>query len=119
MDEKDTNPADEWPLPPPWMWSCAECVNLYKTMKHAPEAVEAVREALGPGLDHDFMDSVVTTQIRLAQHLALRHAPALPAFDEKCERCVSYATDPRIPAVLGMEHRARHVFVPECIVGLM
>jgi hypothetical protein len=119
MDAEDLDPADEWPLPPSWMWGCQECTTLYKVMKRAPEAVDAAREAGGPGVDYDPMDTVVTTQIRLAQHIAAHHTPDVPAVDPTCERCVSNSTSRRLPAALALEHRARHLFAPPGIVGRM
>lgn len=119
MDAKDANPADEWPLPPPWMWSCGDCAMLYKAMKLAPEAVDAARRAGGPGIDDDSMDSVEGTQIQLARHLAIQHGADVPGIDENCGRCVSDVTDRRLPEVLILEHRARHLFAPPRIVGLM
>lgn len=119
MDDKNARSAEEWPLPPSWMWGCQECVSLYKAMKRAPEAVDAARRAGEPGIDYDPMDSVVTTQIRLAQHIAARHTGELPGVDESCERCVADEAALRFPVALKLEHRARHLFAPPRIVGLM
>ncbi|MFG2140979.1 hypothetical protein [Streptomyces sp. NPDC048650] len=119
MNANDAHPADEWPLPPSWMWSCHECTELYKAMKRAPEVVDAARRAGEPGMDYDPMDSVVSTQIRLARHIATHHAPDVPDADQTCDRCVSDATTREIPAALALEHRARHVFAPPSIAGLL
>ncbi|MGP3999390.1 hypothetical protein [Streptomyces sp. 8N706] len=118
MDARNAHPAEEWPLPPSWMWSCQECTELYKAMKRAPEVVDAARKAGGPGVDYDPVDTVVTTQIRLAQHIATRHTAEVPAVDQACQRCVSDTTG-QLPAVLVMEHRARHLFAPPSIVDLL
>ncbi|WP_078901647.1 hypothetical protein [Actinacidiphila yeochonensis] len=117
MDAKDADPADEWPLPPVWMWECRDCVVLYKAMKRAPEIVDAARRELGPGVDCDPMDSILSTQIRLAEHIAARHPDDVPAVDEACATCVSDVGDARLPASLVLRHRARHLFVPPSIVG--
>lgn len=119
MDAKDAESSDDWPLPPSWMWGCQECVEHYKAMKRAPEAVDAAREAGGPGVDYDPMDTVVSTQIRLARHIALRHTPDVPPVDESCERCVSDTKSGTLPPELILEHRARHLFAPPSIAGLM
>src|SRR4051794_20049114 len=96
MDAKDADPADEWPLPPAWMWGCRECVALYQAMKRALEIVEAVRRQYGPGIDHDPMDSVISSQLRLAEHIVSRHAANVPGPDSGCARCASDAVDTRM-----------------------
>ncbi|MFI5524173.1 hypothetical protein [Streptomyces platensis] len=118
MDSSDVPGADEWPLPPPWMWSCQECTELYKAMKRAPEVVNAAQEEGEPGVDYDPLDTVVSTQIRLARHIATHHASDVPAIDQACERCTSDESR-QMPAVLVLEHRARHVFAPPSIAGLL
>ncbi|MFE2035738.1 hypothetical protein ACFXBB_21280 [Streptomyces scopuliridis] len=120
MDAKDApRPEEEWPLPPSWMWSCHDCNRLYKAMKRAPEVVEAARAAGEPGVDYDPFDSVVTTQIRLAQHIAAEHTSEVPGVDPACERCVSDTSGRRIRDEMVLEHRARHLFAPPRIVGFM
>ncbi|MEE1800469.1 hypothetical protein PUR57_17635 [Streptomyces sp. JV176] len=116
---KDGSSAEDWPLPPSWMWGCTECTVLYKAMKRAPEVVDAARVAGDPGIDYDPMDTVVTTQIRLARHIATDHAEDVPAVDESCDRCVSDVKAKHFPAVLMLEHRARHLFAPPSIAGLI
>ncbi|MFJ7998788.1 hypothetical protein ACIQ7D_16825 [Streptomyces sp. NPDC096310] len=116
---KDESPAGDWPLPPSWMWGCAECTVLYKAMKRAPQVVDAARAAGEPGIDYDPMDTVVSTQIRLARHIATDHAEDVPAVDESCERCVSDVKAKQFPPVLMLEHRARHLFAPPSIAGLI
>ncbi len=118
MDAGNEHPDDAWPLPPSWMWGCGECIELYKAMKLAPEVVEAALEEFGPGVDCDPSDSVVTTQIRLARHIAVEHEEFLPDADESCEKCMSDLRR-RLPELLVLEHRARHVFAPPRIVGLL
>ncbi|MEU8685303.1 hypothetical protein [Streptomyces sp. NPDC048611] len=118
MDSSDASGADEWPLPPPWMWSCQKCTELYKAMKRAPEAVDAARKAGEPGVDYDPLDTVVSTQIRLARHIATQHAADVPALDPSCDRC-TWDQQREIPPVLVLEHRARHVFAPPSIAGLL
>lgn len=100
------------------MWSCQECTELYKAMKHAPEAVNAAREEGEPGVDYDPLDTVVSTQIRLARHIATHHAPDVPDIDPSCDRCTSDESR-QMPEVLVLEHRARHVFAPPSIAGLL
>jgi hypothetical protein len=119
MDANDADPADEWPLPPSWMWGCTDCIELYKAMKQAPEMVDAAREEGGPGVDYDPMDTVASTQIRLAQHIAALHAAEVPAAHETCERCMFDARSERIPAAIALEHRSRHLFAPPSIAGLL
>jgi hypothetical protein len=63
------------------------------------------------------MDSVLSTQLRLAEHIAVRHADDVPAADEACSACVTDAKDPRLPETLVLRHRARHLVVPPSIVG--
>ncbi|MFD7503113.1 hypothetical protein ACWC5C_18325 [Streptomyces sp. NPDC001700] len=118
MSARNVDPADEWPLPPPWMWGCGKCTDLYRAMKQAPKLVDAALEELGPGIDCDPHDSIVSTQIRLARHIATRHVSELPEADEECERCVSDASG-NLPAVLALEHRARHLFAPPSIVDML
>ncbi|MEU0839020.1 hypothetical protein ABZ370_06060 [Streptomyces sp. NPDC005962] len=118
MSARNVDPADEWPLPPPWMWGCDKCTDLYRAMKQAPKLVDAALEELGPGTDCDPHDSIVSTQIRLARHIATRHVAELPEADENCERCVSDASG-SLPAVLALEHRARHLFAPPSIVHML
>ncbi|MFJ6214973.1 hypothetical protein ACIQGZ_16805 [Streptomyces sp. NPDC092296] len=117
MNAKDPDAADEWPLPPSWMWGCEKCTELYRAMKRAPEVVEAARAAGGPGVDYDPMDSVVSTQIRLAHHIASTHAADVPDVDPSCDRCLSDTR--RATDVFVLEHRARHLFIPPAIAGLL
>ncbi|MFI6349968.1 hypothetical protein [Streptomyces sp. NPDC050560] len=119
MDARPTDPAEEWPLPPVWMFDCRVCVELYKDMKRAPEVVDAAFAEGGPGVDHDPMDAIVSTQIRLSQHIATRHTEEVPEADSGCERCVTDVTGGQMPRALVLEHRARHLFAPPSIVGLM
>ncbi|MFD9207286.1 hypothetical protein ACFVZM_13515 [Streptomyces sioyaensis] len=124
MDARDSDPADptdpaeKWPLPPSWMWSCQECTDLYKAMKQAPEVVDAARAASEPGVDCDPFDTIVSSQIHLARHIATHHTSEVPAMDQGCDRCKSDMTR-QMPVVLVLEHRARHVFAPPSIAGLL
>lgn len=99
------------------MWGCRDCVELYRAMKRAPRIVEAAMKQFGPGVDCDPMDSVLSTQIRLADHIATRHAEQVPGADQACATCVADAADQRLPAALALRHRARHLVVPPSIVG--
>ncbi|WP_461026378.1 hypothetical protein [Streptomyces sparsus] len=128
MSADETRPEDEWPLPPVWMWGCRDCAGLYRSMKRAQEQTEELRLSCEPGIDFDPMDSVVGTQITLAQHMADIHAAQLTAWIPHCAGCAGHrqaiAAEPpgsvRAAAVtrLGDEHRARHVFAPPSIVDL-
>ncbi|MEU3459519.1 hypothetical protein ABZ721_06105 [Streptomyces sp. NPDC006733] len=119
MAPDDENHAEQWPLPPSWMWSCQECTELYKQMKGAIEASVAARSAAGPGVDYDPMDIVLTKQLRLARHIALTHAPDVPDVDPECARCVSDAATRPDADEFVLEHRARHLFMPPIVAGLM
>ncbi|MFJ1972805.1 hypothetical protein ACIO93_29480 [Streptomyces sp. NPDC087903] len=142
MSAERIDPEDQWPLPPSWMWDCAECVRRYEAMKHV-QAVVAGLTAEDPGVDWDVTDSIVGTQISLARHLADEHRRSLPDWEPGCETCAyhraSLAKGERRPeprtgeaepgteepesrtgAVMAAEeHRARHLFAPPRVVGLM
>ncbi|MFF2846437.1 hypothetical protein ACFVT5_08895 [Streptomyces sp. NPDC058001] len=87
-------------------------------MKRASEDVDAARAAGNKGVDYDPFDSVVGTQIRLGRHIASDHAEDLPEADPSCEKCMSDVAS-RTPEPFILEHRARHVFAPPRIVGLL
>ncbi|MGY1438949.1 hypothetical protein [Streptomyces reniochalinae] len=114
-DDWDTDPADTWPLPPAWMWGCETCADLYGAMKRAGEVFGAALEELGPSVDCDPFDTVVTTQIRLAEHLAVRHPEQLPEEDPTCAKCTSPEMF-QLPERFLLEHRARHLFAPPSVV---
>ncbi|MER5770895.1 hypothetical protein [Streptomyces sp. NPDC001985] len=128
MDD-DAHSADEWPLPPPWMWGCQKCTDLYKAMKHVLEVLDEAHRRGKPDADYDFMDSAVASQIRLAQHIATGHPGDLPAYDHACTTCMFYesrVTNESLSqrtregsGALGLEHRARHLFAPPSIAGSM
>lgn len=117
VDDLDADEADKWPLPPPWMWDCGDCVTLYRRMREAPELAAAAREEVGPGIDCDPFDQVITTQIRLSQHIANQHTAHVPATVPSCGRCASDEVSTTMPRALVLEHRARHLVVPPSIVG--
>lgn len=119
MTPDDVNHAEEWPLPPSWMWSCQECTEQYKEMKGALEAGETVRNAVGPGVDYDPMDIMLTKQLRLAQHIAIAHVPDVPPADQECARCVSDTAKRPVPDEFVLEHRARHLFMPPIVAGML
>jgi hypothetical protein len=129
MSAEDLNPEEQWPLPPAWMWDCAECIRRYEVMKHT-QAVIAGLTAEDPGVDWDATDSIVTTQIDLGRHLADAHRESLPDWDPACRTCADHQAsverlEKRSPDLLpgavaaAEEHRARHLFAPPRIVGLM
>ncbi|KOU60637.1 hypothetical protein ADK57_29910 [Streptomyces sp. MMG1533] len=111
------------------MWDCAECIRRYEAMKHA-QAVIAGLTAEDPGVDWDVTDSIVGTQIDLGRHLADAHRGSLPDRDPECRTCADHQAsvermEERAPDLLpgavmaAEEHRARHLFAPPRIVGLM
>lgn len=129
MSAEDLNPEEQWPLPPAWMWDCAECIRRYEAMKHV-QAVIAGLTAEDPGVDWDVTDSIVGTQINLSRHIADAHRAALPEWDPECRTCADHRAsvermEQRAPDLLpgavmaAEEHRARHLFAPPRIVGLM
>lgn len=129
MSAEDLSPEAQWPLPPGWMWDCAECVHRYEAMKHM-QAVIAGLTAEDPGVDWDVTDSIVGTQISLSRHLAEAHRELLPDWDPSCKTCAGHQDSlararERTPDMLrgvemvAEEHRARHLFAPPRIVGLM
>jgi hypothetical protein len=128
MSAEDLSPEDQWPLPPAWMWDCAECVRRYEAMKHV-QAVIAGLTAEDPGVDWDVTDSIVSTQISLSRHLAEAHHDSLPDWDPSCTTCGGHrdslaraAKSPELlpgAVMVAEEHRARHLFAPPSIVGLM
>jgi erythromycin esterase-like protein len=128
MSGDDLDPAGQWPLPPAWMWDCAECVRMYEAMR-GMQAEIAGLVAEDPTVDRDFTDSIVGTQVRLSRHLADAHAGSLPDWDPACRACAEHrerltraerTPDLRAGAVMvADEHRARHLFAPPRTVGLM
>ncbi|MGD9483879.1 hypothetical protein WDH52_11555 [Streptomyces sp. TRM70308] len=129
MSAREPRPEDAWPLPPAWMWACQECADRYRWMKDAQRATEEHWRAHGPGVDPDPMDSVFSTQVGLAQHLADAHEDQLPDWDAACPTCATHreliAKESRADAAradvvirIGGEHRARHVFAAPSIVEL-
>ncbi|MER6126323.1 hypothetical protein ABT173_27620 [Streptomyces sp. NPDC001795] len=128
MSADDLCLEDQWPLLPAWIWDCAVCVRMYEAMRHIQGVMAELRLGTEQGVDWDFMDTVPGTQIRLGEHLAAEHAERLPGWDDTCETCSLHryglardsATSFRPGAAkLAAEHRARHVFAPPRIVGLM
>ncbi|NSC24674.1 hypothetical protein FM076_27360 [Streptomyces albus subsp. chlorinus] len=97
------------------MWGCGTCSELYRAVKRACAVTEAARAEYGPTVDCDPFDTVVTTQIRLAEHLARRHAAELPEKDPTCAKCTSPEMF-QLPEPFVLEHRARHLFVPPSVV---
>lgn len=128
MSADDISPDDQWPLPPAWMWDCTDCVRLYEAMKHVQDVMAELQLTGERGVDWDFMDSVPGTQIRLSMHLATTHTDFLPDWDAECGTCTLHQEalerDKHPSSRLSVEkvaaeHRARHVFAPPRIVGLM
>ncbi|MGC0415731.1 hypothetical protein [Embleya sp. AB8] len=122
------NAENQWPVPPPWMWGCADCVHLYRTMKRVQDETNERRGTGERGVDDDPMDSTIGTRIRLAHHLVADHHEDLPDWLPACERCAwhrrilarSPDEQPGDAAVLvADEHRALHLFVPPRSLGLM
>ncbi|MFE9645461.1 hypothetical protein ACFYO0_15365 [Streptomyces sp. NPDC006365] len=129
MAAGDLSPDEQWPLPPAWMWDCAECVRLYEAMKHVQAVIAGLHATEGYDVDWDFTDSVVGTQISLSRHLADAHPQELPEWDPACTTCAGHrqalARTDRAPEtragteMVAEEHRARHLFAPPRMVGLM
>ncbi|MBW1595602.1 hypothetical protein [Streptomyces sp. JJ38] len=129
MSADQIRPEDEWPLPPAWMWACQECADRYRFMKRAIETVEELRLTGQPHVDHDPFDSIVSSQIALAEHMAAEHLDQLPEWSPTCATCASHRKavsgaagrdDSRAATLIriGGEHRARHIVVPPSIVEL-
>lgn len=92
MTADDDRPEDQWPLPPVWLWAGAECVRRYDDMKHAEAATEALWSTGGRGVDWNPMDSALTVEIRLAEHLAAEHRDLLSGWDAECRACAGHRT---------------------------
>ncbi|MGW1722719.1 hypothetical protein ACWCQK_07250 [Streptomyces sp. NPDC002306] len=124
----DLGPDEQWPLLPDWMWDCRECVRKYEAMRYIQAEIAGLA-AEDPGVDWDFMDNIVGSQIALGRHLADAHPEGLPGWDPDCRTCADHQdrlakTDASSEFRLGTvmvaeEHRARHLFVPPRTVGLM
>jgi hypothetical protein len=85
------------------MFDCEECLR---------------REPAEPGVDCDPFGSVLSTQLRQAQHMARRRKANIPGPEAGCRRCVAGDVEGgRVPRELSPEHRARHLIVPPSIVG--
>ncbi|MFF3327850.1 hypothetical protein [Streptomyces sp. NPDC002889] len=82
MSADAIRPEDEWALPPARMWSCQDCADVYRSMKHIQEQTEKLRLTGERDIDYDPMDSAVTTQIVLAQHMAVSHREQLPDWTQ-------------------------------------
>ncbi len=90
MSPDEIDPGHEWPLPPPWMWDCDECADLYRTMRNVGDRIAELRLTGERGVDWDPFDSTVTTQIALGAHLAARHRDLLPDWDPACATCARH-----------------------------
>ncbi|MFK0258160.1 hypothetical protein [Streptomyces sp. NPDC090445] len=128
MSADDLDPEDVWPLPPAWMFGCARCARLYRSMKEIQEATAELWLTGDRGVDWDPMDSGPGSRIRLARHMALTHRDLLPDWAPACARCAEHrrrvektaASDLGAGAALvGAEHRAAHLFVPPRGLGLV
>ncbi|MFF3244676.1 hypothetical protein ACFYWY_13275 [Streptomyces sp. NPDC002870] len=128
MSADDISPGSQWPLPPAWMFTCTDCVRLYKTMKEIRAVTDELWLTGERGVDWDPFDSAVGAQIRLARHLASAHQDLLPDWDPACPRCTEHRNSLvergqsdllRGRAEAAREHRAYHVFAPPHGVGLM
>ncbi|MGW1884749.1 hypothetical protein [Streptomyces sp. NPDC001970] len=120
-DADDISSAGQWPLPPAWMFTCTDCVRLYKAMKEIRAVTDELWLTGERGVDRDPFDSAVGAQIRLARHVASAHRDLLPDPDPGCPRCTEHQDNlaeragsrPR-PGVAeaACEHRAHHLFAP-------
>ncbi|MEU0270268.1 hypothetical protein [Streptomyces sp. NPDC006307] len=123
MSTDDINPDDEWPLPPAWMFDCADCVRIYGAMKRTLAEIDILSLTVEPGVDYDPFDSGPGSQIRLAHHLATSHRDLLPDWLGGCARCADHRRwltkkDATGYELVAAEHRAAHLFIPPSRVGL-
>ncbi len=128
MSADDLSPEDVWPLPPAWMFGCAKCARLYRSMMEIQEATAELFLTGERGVDWDPMDSGPGSRIRLARHMALTHEELLPDWAPACPRCTEHrhrvekTAESELAAgaaLVGAEHRAAHLFVPPRGLGLV
>ncbi|MEV7793442.1 hypothetical protein [Streptomyces sp. NPDC087512] len=97
------------PLPPPFMWACALCVEM----------LDALTDAYDMAAVDPFHDGAVRAQIALSRHLSVEHPGEVPdPHEDGCWICASYAHIPA-DALLWSEHRARGLFLPPDTARLM
>lgn len=96
---------DEWPVPPPFMWSCEDCAELLQQLGDARTY---------PSL---FGDEYARAQLLLSVHLAAGHRDAIPEPHAGCWRCDHYErhgdTD------IALEHRSRDLFMPASLARML
>lgn len=101
------DPVDEQlPIPPPFMWACADCTRLLS--------------ALAATIDADA--GCFYEQLAVAQHIAQEHPSALPdPHTDGCEQCPRYAihAEGEPPAGPWAEHLARSLFLHESVARLL
>jgi hypothetical protein len=99
----------EWPVPPPFMWTCAQCASL----------LAELAENFARAEDDVYDDSPLRTQLTLSRHIAAEHPSAVPEpHGDECGLCASYGTWGDRP-VIWAEHRARDLFLPEAVARLL
>ncbi|MFE6764338.1 hypothetical protein [Streptomyces sp. NPDC057689] len=97
---------DGRPIPPPFMWACAECsIWLLRLARKWTSSDE------WDGVTDD--DGCLTEQLALAAHIAGAHPEDVPPQHlDDCELCPHYAKDPDHAGRVWAEHRARGHFMP-------
>lgn len=96
------SPLSPWPVPPPFMWECAQCTDLLQLL--------IVRADSEPGC--------FSEQLHLAKHIVAQHPDEVPAsHGANCSLCTHYAKHG--DAGVWEEHRARGLFMPTGAARLM
>lgn len=96
---------DDWPVPPPFMFGCQDCVDLLLALKEAVDSPEGC----------------LYEQIDVAAHIVVEHSDQVPEPHTRgCEHCPSYARrSSGDPGGLWAQHRARDLFMPESAARLL
>ncbi|WP_435270625.1 hypothetical protein [Streptomyces sp. 1222.5] len=96
-------PDQTLPVPPPFMFSCAECTTLLLAL-----ARKVVAD-----------DGCFLEQLAVARHIAAEHPDDVPEpHTGGCNQCPKYWKQPDA-ADAWAEHRARDLFLPEPIARLL
>ncbi|MCX4813673.1 hypothetical protein OG601_24040 [Streptomyces sp. NBC_01239] len=96
IDERD---SDDWPVPPPFMFGCQDCVDLLIALK---EAINSPEDSL-------------YEQVDVAEHIVMAHPDQVPAPHTKdCALCPMYQRRKGVDlGALWAQHRTRDLFMPE------
>lgn len=105
MTVEDPGEVGERPLPPPFMWACAECTTRLRRLAEMWAASEGC----------------LWEQLQVARHIAEAHPEEVPPPHlDDCELCPSYARDAvGDPGGVWAEHRTRDLFMPPGIARLL